>query len=275
MKINKKMCIWLGIIFILSLIALIFTKQEYVTLINVLIAISTGSFLSLYTSIVNYLHERDEFFDNLFFTGAFINSNYEQIKQLILNLDEKSNIKYATDTIDGYAKAINNILTNVNFAKYSPLFEKSKVAKLTEKIRALYFETEQYIVLMVRNIKISNLEIEITSLKINSLASPCNCCTITEAQQLHSKTDCSKYIEYQASVENLQNILMQQKKQTLELLKVLYENTELIQSKYIETMNCLHCKTKNKTRWKETLEANKKHISETMRKYVEDSINKN
>lgn len=40
-------------------------------------------------------------------------------------------------------------------------------------------------------------------------------------------------------------------------------------------MNCLHCKTKNKTRWKETINANKKYISETMRKYVEDSINKN
>ncbi len=77
MKINKKMCIWIGIVFIISLIILSFTKSEHTTLINIFIAISTGSFLSLYTSIVNYLHEREEFFDNLFFTGIFINSNYE------------------------------------------------------------------------------------------------------------------------------------------------------------------------------------------------------
>lgn len=274
MKINKKMCIWIGIVFIISLIVLSFTKPEYITLINIFIAISTGSFLSLYTSIVNYLHEREEFFNNLFFTGIFINSNYEQIRQLILNLDEKSNMKYVINTIEGYAKAVDNIIANVNFAKYSPFFKKSKISQLTNQIQDLYIETERSIVIMTRNIKISGIESEITTLKISSMTHPCRCCTIAEAQLHHSQSNCSKFIEYKTSIENLQNTLKQQDKQTLELLQTLYNNTTTIQDKYLKIMNCLYLKTKNKTRWNETIEVNKKNISESMKKYVEDSINK-
>ena len=219
------------------------------------------------------MHEKEEFFDKLFFTGTFINSNYEQIRQLILNLNEKSNIKYTVDAITGYKNSIKNLLTGINFEKFTPFFTNTKTAKLTKQVQALFFETENLIISTIQNIRISNSECEITTLKINSTVSPCLNCTVTERQQ-HSQADCPKLMEYKTTLEKLLKTLDEQTKETISFLKKLYRNTEIIQTEYLKAMNELHRKTKNKTRWKETIEANRKYISETMKDYVEKSINK-
>ncbi len=167
-------------------------------------------------------------------------------------------MKYVINTIEGYTKAVDNIIANVNFAKYSPFFKKSKISQLTNQIQDLHIETERSIVIMTRNIKISGIESEITTLKISSMMHPCHCCTIAEEQLQHPQVKCSNFMEYKTSIENLQNTLKQQDKQTFELLQTLYNNTTTIQDKYLKIMNCLYLKTKNKTRWNEAIEANKK-----------------
>jgi len=272
MNLHRKMCLYLIGIFVLTILIYVCTKHNHPTLTNIIIAIITGTFLSIYTSLVNYLHEREEFFNNLFFSGIFINSNYEQIKQLIINIDETSNLKYVIDTMKNFSNSINSILMTINFAKYSPFRKKSTEAKLVEQVYNLYSKTTQAVILVTKQIEISNIEANIILLELNSLKNPCSCCA-SASQQIQSHTECVKYADFQNNLKILQDKLTITNNATKELIKNLYQNVENLQSEYLEVMNCLHCKTKNKTKWNEINKFNKNNISINMKNYVKDTIN--
>lgn len=272
MNLHKKMCIWLSIVFILSIIIFCFVKHAHPTISNILIAIITGAFISLYTSFVNYLHLKEEFFNNLFFTGTIVNSNYEQIKQLIFNLDETSNLKYAIGSLKGYANLIDNIITTINFDMYSPFLSVLKEKEFVDQVKSIYVSTKKSIIIAIQEMEIAYMNIELAQLKIRSLLHPCSCCNLPDEQQL-SQSQCPRYIEYQNNINTLNNDIIVLNKYIKDSIKILLENTQNLQSEYINTMNCLHCKTKNKTKWKETIEDNKQYIANTMKEYVKRSIN--
>lgn len=66
MNINKKVSLWLSLIFVISTGFFYFCKNSHPTISEILIAILTGSFVSIVISIINYLHEKEEFLNNLF-----------------------------------------------------------------------------------------------------------------------------------------------------------------------------------------------------------------
>jgi uncharacterized coiled-coil DUF342 family protein len=273
MNIHRKMCISLSVIFFLSIIAFYIVRSAHPTVSNILIAILTGAFLAIYTALVNYLHEREEFFNNLFLTGLFINSNFEQIKQLIANLSENSNLKYASKAIQNYANTINNITMNINFAQYTPFYNNSKEARMVERIQAIYHLTQKLIVLTSNNMEISNLEAEILVSKLNSKIPPCVSCIIPTEQRT-SHAQCNAYIEYQKTINELTDKLKQQNIKTINWINTIYQNTISLQTEYLDIMKCLHCRTKNKTNWEEIIKTNKENITKTMQSYIEDAINK-
>lgn len=272
MNLHRRMCIYLSIIFVLSIIIFCYTQEGYPTISNISIAIITGAFISICTSLVNYLYLKEEFLNNLFFTGLYIDLNYEQIKQLIFNLDETSNLKYAINSLKGYSNSINNLITNTNFNIYSPFISKLEKKQLVDKVQSVYLATNQKIIIAINEIEIAYLNIELAQLKINSLLHPCSCCNIPLEQRLPQE-QCPKYIEYQNNINFLKEQIILLNKQIKDLIKVLLANTGNIQSEYIEIMNCLKCKTRNKTKWKETINANRQNVSATMKEYVKHSIN--
>jgi len=260
-------------VFFLSIIVFCVVRSAHPTISNILIAILTGAFLSIYTALVNYLHEREEFFNNLFLTGLFINLNFEQIKQLISNLSGNSNLKYASKAIQNYANTINNITMNINFAQYAPFHKNSKEAKMVKQIQTIYHLTQKLIILTSNNMEISNLEAEMLALKLNSKIPPCTFCVIPTEQRT-SYAQCNTYIEYQKTINELTEQIKQQNNKTINCINTIYQNTIKLQEEYLAVMKCLRCKTKNKTNWEEIIKANKENIAKTMQSYIEDSINR-
>ena len=273
MNIHRKMCISLSLIFFLSIIVFYIVRSAHPTISNILIAILTGAFLPLYTALVNYLNEREEFFNNLFFTGIFVDLNFEQIKQLIANLNGNSNLKYATKAVENYANTINNIIMNVNFARYSPFLKNSKEAKMVEQIQSIYNLVQKSIIIASSYMECSSLKAEMLALKIHSKIHPCTSCNIPVGQRPIA-SQCSAYIEYEKNVKELDEQFKQQNNVTVNWINAIFQNTTNLQAEYLDIMKCLHCKTKNKTKWEETIKANKEHVAKSMQSYVENSINR-
>lgn len=238
MNINKKVCIWLSLVFIISIVFFYLCKKTHPTISEVLIAIITGAFILIIISIINYFHEKEEFFNNLFYRGAFIYSNLEQIQQFILNLNETSNLKHVANSLVGYSSSLDNLIANINFAKYSPFNKISKECKTVIYIGTLHAAMQQYIILPTHIIDKFCLE-----LSVKSLTSSSN----DEIQLL--------------------------KKQIDEEISVLYKNTKNLQLDYLEQMNFIHETTKNRTRWKEATKAIKEFTQNNIKEYVKNSIN--
>jgi len=238
MNINKKVSFWLCLIFVISTVAFCFCKKTHPTISEVLIAILTGSFVSIMISIINYWHEKEEFFNNLFYRGAFIYSDLEQILQLILNLNETSHLKYTINTLIGYSRSLDKSITNLNFANYSPFNIYSKEYKIANYVQALHTIIQQYIILSVNVIDKLNIELDLKELT----KAPSN------------------------EIENLQEQIKQE-------IGVLNENTKNIQADYLDKMNYLHKTTKNRTRWEEGIKAIKEFTPNNIKEYVKNSIN--
>lgn len=273
MNIHRKMCISLSVIFLLSIIAFYIVRSAHPTISNILIAILTGAFLAIYTALVNYLHEREEFFNNLFFTGAFVDLNFEQIKQLISNLNGNSNLKYATKAVENYANTISNVIMNVNFAQYAPFLKNSEEAKMVEQIQSIYNSAQKLIIIASNRMECSSLKAEMLALKIHSKIHPCTSCIIPMEQRT-TASQCSTYIEYEKTIKELDEQFKQQNNEIINWINTIYQNTTNLQVKYLDIMKCLHCKTKNKTKWEETIKANKECVAKSMKSYVENSINR-
>ena len=161
MNINKQVGFWLSLIFIISIGIFYFCKKTHPTMSEMSIAIITGSFISIVISVINYWHEKEEFFNNLFYRGAFIYSDLEQIQQLILNLNETSNLKYAINTLMGYSSSLDSSISNINFANYSPFNIYSKERKTADYVQCLHTVVQQYIILPINIIDRLNLELHL------------------------------------------------------------------------------------------------------------------
>ena len=238
MNINKKVSFWLILIFVISTGFFYFCKNSHPTISEILIAILTGSFVSMVISIINYLHEKEEFLNNLFYRGAFIYSYLEQIKQLVININETSNLKYAINSLVGYSSSLDDLITNINFANYSPINLYSKEYKTANYVQGLHTIIQQYIIFSINIINKLNLDIDLKRL-----------------------INLPTY-----EIEKLQ-------KQIKDEINTLKKNVENIQADYLKNMNDLHTITKNKIRWKDTIKAIDKFTPENVKEYVKTSIN--
>ncbi len=238
MNINKKVSFWLSLIFVISTGFFYFCKNSHPTISEILIAILTGSFVSMVISIINYLHEKEEFLNNLFYRGAFIYSYLEQIKQLVININETSNLKYAINSLVGYSSSLDDLITNINFANYSPINLYSKEYKTANYVQGLYTIIQQYIIFSINIINKLNLDIDLKRL-------------------INLPTH---------EIEKLQ-------KQIKDEINTLKKNVENIQADYLKNMNDLHTITTNKIRWKDTIKAIDKFTPENVKEYVKTSIN--
>ena len=246
MNLHKKMCIWLSIIFILSIIIFYFVKHAHPTISNILIAIITGAFISLYTSFVNYLHLKEEFFNTLFYKGVFINSNYEQIHKFIEKLNDTSNMDYVVNTLQNYADALSKLISNINFTEYSPFLNNSKEAETVHYIDGLLCHTTlTFIILEISKIKVQQL----------SLSKQGNCERINHLSEM-----------------DLQKI-EKQKNQMHDAIDILYKNTKAIQADFLGKLDYLHKKTNNKTRWIEGTRGIVESTEKNIDNYVKSSIN--
>ena len=246
MNLHKKMCIGLSIVFILSIIIFCFVKNAHPTISNILIAIITGAFISLYTSIVNYLHLKEEFFNTLFYNGVFINSSYEQIHKLIEKLDSTSNMEPVVNTFQNYADSISKLISNINFTEYSPFFNNSEEAKTVNYIDGLLCHTTlTFIILEISKIKVQQLSL--------------------------SKQDICERLNHLSEMD-LQKI-EKQKNQIHNAIDILYKNTKAIQADFLGKMDYLHKKTNNKTRWFEGTRGIVESTEKNIDNYVKSSIN--
>ena len=239
--------------------------------VNIFIAIVTSAFIVICTSLINYWHEKETFLNNLFFTGLYLNSSMEQIRQLIVHLDENSDLKKVEQNLSMHSNIIKNIITTTNFAQYSPFWENSKEAKLVAKIYSLYLQIEQTILPQITYITIAKNEIEILELKQQKIIHPCTCCNILPESRPNPQ-DCQNLKIYNDNITLLQGKLSQQKTYTNNLIKSLYSLIDNIQIDYIRTMDNLHSISKNKVRWDEALTANKENISKTISEFVKNQI---
>jgi hypothetical protein len=238
MNINKKVGFWLGLIFIISIGVFYFCKKTHPTMSEMSIAIITGSFISIVIAMINYWHEKEEFFNNLFYRGAFIYSDLEQIQQLILNLNETSNLKYTINTLIGYSSSLDNSISNVNFANYSPFNLCSKEYKTADYVQSLHTIFQQYIIFPINIIQRLNHELHMKKLT-------------------------------NASNDEIENLQQDIKKE----ISVLQINTKNLQDDYLKQMNYLHKKTKNRTRWEEGIKAINEFTPNNIKEYVKISIN--
>ena len=174
----------------------------------------------------------------MFYRGAFIYSYLEQIKQLVININETSNLKYAINSLVGYSSSLDNLITNINFANYSPINLYSKEYKTANYVQGLHTIIQQYIIFSINIINKLNLDMDLKRL-INL---PTN------------------------EIEKLQ-------KQIKDEIITLKKNTENIQADYLKNMNNLHTITQNKIRWKDTIKAIDKFTPENVKEYVKTSIN--
>ena len=238
MNINKKVSFCLGLIFIISIVIFYFCKQAHPTMSEILITIITGSSVSIIIYIINYWQEKEKFFNNLFYRGAFIYSDLEQIQQLILNLNETSNLKYAINTLIDYSSSLNNSISNINFANYSPFNIHSKEYKTTDYVQNLNTIIQQYIIFPINIIQRLNLELykkELTNAPNNE-------------------------------IENLQQNIKKE-------ISVLQMNTKNLQEDYLNQMNYLHKITKNRIKWEEGIKAINEFTPNNIKEYVKNSIN--
>ena len=271
MNINKRTIIFISILFIISMLVFLLTKNYFPTTSNIFIAIFTSAFIVICTSLINYWHEKETFLNNLFFTGLYLNSSMEQIRQLIVHLDENSDLKKVEQKLSMHSNIIKNIITTTNFAQYSPFWENSKEAKLVTKIHSLYLQIEQTILPQITYITIAKNEIEIIELKQQKIIHPCACCNILPESRPNPQ-DCQNLKIYNDNITLLQGKLLQQKTYTNNLIKSLYSLIDNIQIDYIRTMDNIHSISKNKVRWDEALTANKENISKTIPEFVKNQI---
>ena len=174
----------------------------------------------------------------MFYRGAFIYSDLEQIQQLILNLNETSNLKYAINTLIDYSSSLNNSISNINFANYSPFNIHSKEYKTTDYVQNLNTIIQQYIIFPINIIQRLNLELykkELTNAPNNE-------------------------------IENLQQNIKKE-------ISVLHMNTKNLQEDYLNQMNYLHKITKNRIKWEEGIKAINEFTPNNIKEYVKNSIN--
>lgn len=271
MNINKRTIIYISILFIISIFIFLFTKNNFPTTSNIFIAIFTSAFIVICTSLINYWHEKETFLNNLFFTGLYLNSSLEQIRQLIVHLDENSDLKKVEQNLSMHSNIIRNIITNINFAQYSPFWKNSEEAKLVNKIWSLYLQIEQTILPQITYITISKNEVEILELKQQKLIHPCSYCNILPESRPNPQ-DCQTLKIYNNNITLLQEKLLQQKNHTNNLIKSLYSLTDSVQTDYVRTMDKLHSISKNKVKWEEALVANKENISKTTPEFVKNKM---
>lgn len=205
MNLNKKICYWLGFLFITSTVSFYFCEKTYQTISQVLMAILTGSFISIIISIINYWHEKEKFFNNLFHHSVSIYSYLENIKQLILNLNEISNLKYTSDLLIDSSNLLKSSIHNINFRDYSPFNKFSKEFDTIQLVKALCKTFKQNIILPTQSIKVLSIELSLKERK-----------------------------------NVLENEIKDLQKQIAEAMSTLHTSTELLQADYYKNIQYLY-----------------------------------
>ncbi len=240
MKINRKIIIYYSIILFLFVILFYITEAIYPTLANIFLSIITGAFIAILMSIINYLYEKEEFFNKLFYDGVFINSCYEQIHIFIEKLNKSSNLDYVDKTLQNYADSLNKLISNIDFNKYSPFLNNSKEAKTVNYIEELLYSTTSKSIIQ----EIYHIIVKTTKMKI-------------QLSEMNSKE------------------IDQYKIQKYIMMDDLSKNTKALQADYLKKMDYLHKKTKNNTRWAESRRGIIKSTEKNIIDYIKSSININ
>ena len=236
MNLNRKVCCWLGFLFITSTISFYFCEKTHQAMSQVLMAIFTGSFVSIIISIINYWHEKEKFFNNLFHHSVFIYSYLENIKQLLLNSNEISNFKYISRNLINYSKLLESSIHSINFRDYSPFNKSSKEFDTIQLVEGLCTIFNQYIILPIH--KIEALEFSLKELK-----------NVPENE-----------------IKDLQQ-------QIAEIISNLHTSTELLQAEYSKNIQYLYRTTdKWEVLTKNIKEFTSNHIKEHIR--IQNSINR-
>ena len=255
MNIHKKTILFFSILFLLSaIICLIFENNNIsATVSNIFIAIFTSTFIVICTSFVNYFHEKEVFFNNLFFYGIFVFANIECLKIFSEKTNQHKDIAAIYQMINLYYDAIENIAKNINFAAYSPIFTKSNEAKSVACIYHLFFKITNNIKQIVNDIKILKIQKEIADLNLQKLK-------ISESNNILDETK-QTTSEFE---EEIQNIYISFNSKIIQL----FEELKDINNKYKASLIELHSYTKNKTKLVETISISEEDAIKTIENLV-------
>ena len=170
MELHKKSCIWLSIIFIFSLVPYFLLAEQLPIISNIFLAIFTGAFVSLCISLINYFHIKRAFLDSLFYQGAFLYKELENIKQLTENIDNDSNCSNIMNFVITHSDEIANIIQKLDFSAFSTFVSFSKESKLVNNVSAIIFQYKLYFIIKILELDNSIRKNEINVIEnINSL----------------------------------------------------------------------------------------------------------
>ena len=170
MELHKKSCIWLLIIFISSLVPYFLLAEKLPIISNIFLAIFTGAFVSLCISLINYFHIKRVFLDSLFYQGAFLYKELENIKQLTENIDNDSNYNNIMNFVITHSDEIANIIQKLDFSAFSTFVSFSKESKLVNNVSAIIFQYKLYFIIKILELDNSIRKNEINVIEnINSL----------------------------------------------------------------------------------------------------------
>ena len=255
MNIHKKTILFFSVLFLISaIICWVFEINDIsATLSNIFIAIFTSTFIVICTSFVNYFHEKEVFFNNLFFYGIFVFANIECLKIFSEKTNQHKDIAAIYQMINLYYDAIENIAKNINFAAYSPIFTKSNEAKSVACIYHLFFKITNNIKQIVNDIKILKIQKEIADLNLQKLKISESYNILDETKQTTSKFE-----------EEIQNIYINFNS----MISQLFEELKDINNKYKASLIELHSYTKNKTKLVETISISEEDAIKTIENLV-------
>lgn len=229
MELHKKSCIWLSIIFISSLVPYFLLAEQLPIISNIFLAIFTGAFVSLCISLINYFHIKRVFLDSLFYQGAFLYKELENIKQLTENINKDSNYSNIVNFVISHSDEIANIIQKLNFSAFSTFISFSKESKLVNNVSAIIFQYKLYFI-----IKILELDNSIRKNEINIMKNVTDDNFITEI---------------------LGNI------------NLLHQEIKVYQDDFINKMNLLHKITKSKWNWEDAIKTIPENVSKNIEKY--------
>lgn len=170
MELHKKSCIWLSIIFIFSLVPYFLLAEQLPIISNIFLAIFTGAFVSLCISLINYFHIKRAFLDSLFYQGAFLYKELENIKQLTENINNDSNYSNIMNVVITHSDEIANIIQKLDFSAFSTFIFFSKESKLVNNVSAIIFQYKLYFIIKILELDNSIRKNEINVIEnINSL----------------------------------------------------------------------------------------------------------
>lgn len=165
MELHKNSCWWLLSIFVISLLLYIASAISHPTISNVFLALFTGAFVSISVSLTNYFHIKKEFFNRLFFYGAIINKEFENIKQLTEYVNSNIDYKNVISLIIAHSEKINNHIHNIDFMTYSPFVGFLKEAEYVKNIGEMLSQYKLNLSIEILKIDLANRENEINILK--------------------------------------------------------------------------------------------------------------